>query len=65
MLCYSYTEYRHWNKLGKRYMGPPGTILQLPVNLYLERKIKVTKGNVLKLKRLLRVFDVRVWNSFK
>lgn len=51
-------------KLGKCYTEPPGTFLQLPMNLYLKRKIKVSTGNVLKLKRLLRE-HVRAWSSLK
>lgn len=51
-------------KLGKRYMEPPVIFLQLPVNLYLKRKIKVSTRTVLKLKRLLRE-HVRAWSSLK
>lgn len=45
-------------------MEPPVIFLQLPVNLYLKRKIKVSTRTVLKLKRLLRE-HVRAWSSLK
>lgn len=59
ILYYCYARYCHWKKLGEGYTGPPGTFLQLPVNLYFKRKMKVKKENILKLKRLLEEINVR------